>query len=139
MVKDAEKYRDEDEKQKEKIQAKNSLEGFAFNLKQTLDDPALKDKISSEDREKVLQKADETIKWLDNNQTAEKEEYEYKQKELQDVSNPIMTKLYQAGGGVPGAGGMPGGMPNFGGAGDAPGATPSAGGGSSGPTIEEVD
>jgi len=140
MVKDAEKYKDEDEKQKEKISAKNSLEGFAFNLKQTLEDPALKDKISSEDREKVMQKADETIKWLDNNQTAEKEEYEYKQKELQEVSNPIMTKLYQSAGGAPGAGGMPGGMPGgFPGAG---GAAPGAGsqtGGSAGPTIEEVD
>ena len=141
MVKDAEKYRDEDDKQKDKIQAKNSLEGFAFNLKQTLDDPALKDKISAEDREKVLAKADETIKWLDNNQTAEKDEYEYKQKELQEVSNPIMTKLYQSGaaGGAPGG---PGGMPNF--PGGFPGAAPGAGagappsGGSSGPTIEEV-
>ena len=140
MVKDAEKYRDEDDKQKEKISAKNSLEGFAFNLKQTLDDPALKDKISAEDREKVLAKADETIKWLDNNQTAEKEEYEYKQKELQEVSNPIMTKLYSAGaGGAPGAGGMPnfpGGFPGAGGAAPGAGAPPT--GGSSGPTIEEV-
>jgi len=142
MVKDAEKYRDEDEKQKEKISAKNSLEGFAFNLKQTLDDPALKDKLSSEDREKVLSKADETIKWLDNNQTAEKEEYEYKQKELQEVSSPIMTKLYQSAGGAPpgGAGGMPnfpGGFPGAGAAGGA-GAPPTSGG-ASGPTIEEVD
>jgi len=147
MVKDAEKYRDEDDKQKEKIQAKNSLEGFAFNLKQTLDDPALKDKIGAEDREKVLAKADETIKWLDNNQTAEKDEYEYKQKELQEVSNPIMTKLYQAGaaGGAPGAGGMPNFPGGFPGAGGAAGGFPGAGagapptGGSSGPTIEEVD
>jgi len=142
MVKDAEKYRDEDDKQKEKITAKNALEGFAFNLKQTLDDPSLKDKLSSEDREKVLAKADETIKWLDANQTAEKEEYEYKQKELQDVSNPIMTKLYQSAGGAAG-GAPPGGMPNFpggfpGAGGAAPGAQQSTGG-SSGPTIEEVD
>jgi len=108
-------------------------------LKQTLDDPSLKDKLSSEDREKVLAKADETIKWLDANQTAEKEEYEYKQKELQDVSNPIMTKLYQgAAGGMPN---MPGGMPNMpGGMPNMPGG-PTSGSASSGqgPTIEEVD
>ena len=125
MVREAEKYKDEDDKQKEKIQAKNSLEGFAFNLKQTLDEPSVKDKIGSDDRQKLLDKVNETIKWLDNNQTAEKDEYEYKQKELQELSNPIMTKLYQ--GGMPG-GGMPG-----------AGAHAPGGGGNQGPTIEEVD
>ena len=129
MVKDAEKYKDEDDKQKEKIQAKNSLEGFAFNLKQTLDEPTIKEKISSDDRNKLLDKANETIKWLDNNQMAEKDEYEYKLKELQDVSNPIMTKLYQSG-----AGGMPGGMPTGG-----SGGGQQQPGGGQGPTIEEVD
>lgn len=62
-------------------------------------------------------------------QSAEKDEFEHQQKELEKVCNPIMTKLYQSAGGVPG--GMPGGFP---GAGGAPG-----GGASSGPTIEEVD
>jgi heat shock protein 1/8 len=123
MVQDAEKYKDEDDKQKEKISAKNSLEGYAFNMKQTLDEPNLKDKISASDKKSVLDKVDEVLKWLDSNQMAEKEEFEHKQKELQDVCNPIMTKLYQGAGGVPGAG-----MPNSGGA--------SSG---SGPTIEEVD
>lgn len=59
-------------------------------------------------------------------QTAEKDEYEHQQKELEKVCNPIITKLYQGTGGMPG--GMPGGFP--GGAGS---------GSSSGPTIEEVD
>ncbi|KAK4336687.1 hypothetical protein RND71_044113 [Anisodus tanguticus] len=121
MVRDAEMYKDEDDKQKEKITAKNSLEGFAFNLKQSLEEPSVKDKLSSQDREKVLDKVNETIKWLDNNQTAEKEEFEYKQKELQEVSGPIMSKLYQSAGGA------------------APGGAPTGGAGGSGPTIEEVD
>lgn len=63
-------------------------------------------------------------------QTAEKDEFEHQQKELEKVCNPIITKLYQSAGGMPG--GMPGGFPGAGGA-------PSGGGGSSGPTIEEVD
>ena len=69
-------------------------------------------------------------------QTAEKEEYEHQQQELEKVCNPIITKLYQSAGGMTGGmpGGMPGGFPGAGGAGAAPG-----GGGSSGPTIEEVD
>lgn len=62
-------------------------------------------------------------------QTAEKEEFEHQQKELEKVCNPIITKLYQSAGGMPG--GMPGGFPG--------GGAPPSGGASSGPTIEEVD
>lgn len=136
MVRDAEKYKEEDEKQRDRLQAKNGLESYAFNMKSTLEDEKLKDKISQEDRDKVLEKCNEVIRWIDSNQLAEKEEFEHKQKELEKVCMPIVTKLYQgAGGAPPGAGGFPGGFP---GAGGAPGAG-AASGGSKGPTIEEVD
>merc|ERR1712121_43067 len=138
MVNDAEKYKAEDEQQREGISAKNSLESYAFNVKQTAEDDKLKDKISDEDKSLVVTKAKEVLDWLDNNQQAEKEEYDDKQKELEKVCNPIITKLYQSGGagGMPGGmtGGMPGGMP-----GGFPGGAPPSGGDSSGPTIEEVD
>nr|AGY56119.1 heat shock protein 70 [Mytilus coruscus] len=136
MVNDAEKYKVEDEKQKDRITAKNSLESYSFNMKQTVEDEKLKDKISESDKKEIMDKCDEIIKWLDANNLAEKEEFEHKQKELEGVCNPIITKLYQSAGGAPG-----GGMPNFGGAGGAPGGAPGAGGtgGSGGPTIEEVD
>nr|ABJ98722.1 heat shock protein 71 [Perna viridis]ABQ11278.1 heat shock protein 71 [Perna viridis] len=138
MVNDAEKYKDEDEKQKDRIGAKNSLESYAFNMKSTVEDEKLKDKISEDDKKVIMDKCDEIIKWLDANTLAEKEEFEDKQKELEKTCNPIITKLYQAAGGAPGgAGGMPGGMPNFGGAGGPTGGAGS--GGSGGPTIEEVD
>ncbi|XP_076334226.1 heat shock 70 kDa protein cognate 4-like [Tachypleus tridentatus] len=127
MVKEAENYREEDEKQKSRIQAKNSLESYAFNMKSTVEDDKLKDKISEDDKKKVLDKVQDTIKWLDSNQLAEKEEFEHKQKELEGICNPIITKLYQDGG-------MPGGMPH---GGPTPGGGPT--GGSGGPTIEEVD
>nr|ADT78476.1 heat shock protein 70 [Meretrix meretrix] len=135
MVNDAEKYKQEDEKQKDRITAKNQLESYSFNMKSTVEDEKLKDKISDEDKKAIIDKCNEVISWLDSNQLAEKEEFEHQQKELEKVCNPIITKLYQAGGAPGGAGGMPGGMPNFGGAGGAP----SGGGSSGGPTIEEVD
>ena len=91
-------------------------------------------RVSAEDKKIITDKCEEVIKWLDANQLAEKEEFDHKQKELEGVCNPIITKLYQAAGGAPG--GAPGGMPNFGGA--APGGAPDAGTGG-GPTIEEVD
>lgn len=138
MVQEAEKYKEDDEKQKERIKAKNDLESFAFNLKQTVDDEKLKDKIPADDREKLDAKVKETLAWLDANQMAEVDEFQDKQKELEQLSAPIMTKMYQAAGGAPG--GMPGGMPG-GFTGGEPGAEPGSGapGAGKGPTIEEVD
>merc|ERR1739838_19880 len=134
MVNDAEKFKADDEKQKERISAKNGLESYCFNMKTTIEDEKVKDKISEDDMKKINDKCDEAIKWLDANQLAEVEEFNDKQKEVEGVCNPIVTKLYQ------GAGGMPGGMPDMGGMpGGAPGAAPGAGQGGAGPTIEEVD
>nr|AXR98395.1 70 kDa heat shock protein [Artemia franciscana] len=132
MVNDAEKYRAGDEKQREVIAAKNSLESYCFNMKSTMEDEKFKDKLPEADKNTILDKCSETIKWLDVNQLAEKEEYEEKQKEIEKVCNPIITKLYGQ------AGGMPGGFPG-GPGGPAPGATAPGAGTGSGPTIEEVD
>lgn len=135
MVNEAEKYRNEDEKQKETISAKNALESYCFNMKATMEDDKLKDKITDSDKTLIMDKCNDTIKWLDANQLADKEEYEHRQKELESVCSPIITKLYQGAGGAPGGmPGFPGGAPGAAGAGGAPGA-----GTGSGPTIEEVD
>merc|ERR1712168_1112283 len=102
MVNDAETFKAEDEKQKERISAKNNLESYCFNMKSTLDDEKLKDKISESDRSSILQRVDETIAWLDRNQTAEVDEFKDKQKELEAVCNPVIQKMYaQAGGSQP--------------------------------------
>jgi len=134
MVNDAEKFKADDEKQKERISAKNGLESYCFNMKTTIDDEKMADKISADDKKLIADKCDEAIKWLDANQLAEVEEFQEKQKEVEGVCNPIITKLYASAGGqgMPDMGGMPGGMPGAGGA--APG-----GGSGAGPTIEEVD
>jgi len=129
MVNDAERYRSEDEKQRERVSGKNALESYCFNMKSTVEDEKFKDKLSEADKTTILDKCNEVIKWLDANQLADKEEFEHKQKEIEKVCNPIVTKLYAGAGGMP-----PGGFPG------APGAAPGASaGGSSGPTIEEVD
>ncbi|KAG5681729.1 hypothetical protein PVAND_011139 [Polypedilum vanderplanki] len=133
MVNEAEKYRSEDDAQKDRIAAKNGLESYCFNMKATMEDDKLKDKISESDKKTILDKCNDTIKWLDANQLGEKEEYEHRQKELEGICNPIITKLYQS------AGGAPGGMPGFPGAGAAGGGGAAGAGAGSGPTIEEVD
>jgi len=137
MVNEAEQFKDDDDKQKERISGKNSLESYCFNMKTTLDDEKVKDKITEDERKTILDKCDEMIKWLDANQLAEVEEFNDKLKEIEGICNPIITKMYQGAGGagmpdMSGMGGM-GGMPGApGGGGDAPGA-------GAGPTIEEVD
>ena len=130
MVNDAEKFKDEDAKQKDRISAKNGLESYCFNMKTTIDDEKMKDKISADDKKLISDKCDDAIKWLDANQLAEVEEFQEKQKEVEAVCNPIITKLYQSAGGA--------GMPDMG-AGGVPGTDAAPGGSSSGPTIEEVD
>jgi heat shock protein 1/8 len=134
MVKEAERFKEEDERQRQKIDAKNALENYSYSLKNTMADEKVKDKIDAADRESLEAAIKKAIDWLESNPNAEKEEYEAKQKELEGVAMPIMTKMYQ-GGGMPAdfgaGGGMGGGAPGGGG--------PSAPGGSGGPHIEEVD
>merc|ERR1719253_85463 len=127
MFQEAEKYREEDEQNKSKIEAKNGLENYCWTMRNTLQEEKIKDKFEGDDKDKIEKAVQEALDWLDKNQLAEKDEFEAKQKELEGVVNPIMMKVYQAAGG----GGMPeGGMPG----GGMPG-----GGNAGGPTVEEVD
>lgn len=133
MLAEAEKYKDEDEAEANRVSAKNGLESYAYSLRNTLSDPKVDEKLEGDDKEKLNTEINAVVTWLDENQTATREEYEDKQKELEGVANPIMMKFYGANGGAGGMPGMPGGMP-----GGAPGAAPGAGG-DDGPTVEEVD
>lgn len=105
MVADAEKFKAEDDAQKARVDAKNGLEGYVFNLRNTLNDENIGGKLSPQDKEAIQKVVDSTIAWMDSNhQVLEKEAYEKKQKEVEAVVNPIMTKMYQQAGA---AGGMP--------------------------------
>jgi len=88
MVQDAEKYKEEDEKYAKKVEAKNGLENYCYQMKGTVE------KIEGEDKETVETKVSEILEWLDANQSAEAEEFEAKQKELTDVCTPIIVKMY---------------------------------------------
>ncbi|KAJ8919710.1 hypothetical protein NQ315_006238 [Exocentrus adspersus] len=129
MVEEAERYKDEDDKQRQRVAARNQLEAYIFQVKQAAQECG--DKLSSEDKNMVERECESALKWLDSNTLAEKEEYEDKQKELTRICSPIMSKLY--GGGGTGAAGMPGG--GCGQQQQQSGRFGSQGG----PTIEEVD
>lgn len=72
MVQEAERFRVEDEAQRDKVTAKNSLESLAFNMKSTVEDEKLQDKISPEDKKTIVDKCNEVIAWLDRNQVKKK-------------------------------------------------------------------
>merc|ERR1711973_360364 len=94
MVNDAEKFKDEDDKQKDRISAKNGLESYIFNLKSSLDNDQIKSKLSPDEVSTANTTLDAALKWLDANQLAEKEEFEDKQRELETMSRPLMSKIY---------------------------------------------
>ena len=132
MVAEAEKFKEDDDKQKERIAAKNGLESYCFNMKSTLDDKNISEKIPQDDKNTISEKCNEALNWLDNNQTAEVDEFKDKQKEVESVCNPIITKLYQQAGGA--------GNPGAAAPGTSCGAQSGPGfGGHNGPTVEEVD
>jgi len=131
MVQEAEKYKEEDESNKAKVESKNGLENYCYTMKNTLTEEKLKEKFEESDKKKIEEAVDEALSWLDKNQLAEKDEFEAKQKDLEAIVNPIMMKVYQAAGGGEG-------MPDMSGMGGMPGAGGAPGGGA-GPTVEEVD
>merc|ERR1719172_271031 len=105
MVREAEEYADEDKKVKERIDARNGLESYLYNMKNTLDDDekGVADKLSADDKEEIENTINEALDWLDENPEADKDEYTSKQKEVEAIANPIMRNVYQGAGG-PGGG-----------------------------------
>ncbi|XP_043694753.1 heat shock 70 kDa protein-like [Telopea speciosissima] len=126
-VKEAERYKAEDEEVKKKVEAKNALENYAYNMRNAVRDEKFSGKLDPEDKKKIEKAVEDTIQWLEGNQLAEVEEFEDKMKELEALCNPIISKMYQGSGG----GDMPMG-------GDVPTDGYGAGSGA-GPKIEEVD
>jgi len=124
MVQEAEKYKTEDEEHKKRVEARNALENYAYNMRNTVKDEAVASKLPAGDKATLEKEVDAAVEWLDNNQLAEVEELEHKLKELEGVCGPIISKMYGAGAG--------------GGGGGAPDAAPEGGAGA-GPKIEEVD
>jgi len=103
MVREAEEFADEDKKVKARIDAKNGLESYLYNLKNTLEDEekGISEKIEAAEKTELVSLIDETLDWLEENPEADADEYSDKQKEVEKVANPIMKKVY-ASSGTPG-------------------------------------
>lgn len=117
MVQEAEEFKEQDMAYAAKVEARNALESYAYSLKNKMEETAIAQAMGEEDTATLKQKIDEVLAWLDDNQSADKDEYESQRKELEEVAMPIMQRAMQAAG----AGGSPGAPPQ------------------DGPTVEEVD
>jgi len=144
LVQEAEKFKEEDDKLRKKVEAKNNLESLLFNGKNSVNDEKVKDKITEEDKKAVNDKADELLNWISGNPHADTKEYETKIKEFEAVLHPVMQKLGGGQGGMPGNfnpndfGGM-GGMGGHGGQEHQGNHGGNDQGPKGGPNIEEVD
>uniref|UniRef100_A0A8C5BKB8 78 kDa glucose-regulated protein n=1 Tax=Gadus morhua TaxID=8049 RepID=A0A8C5BKB8_GADMO len=108
MVNDAERFADEDKKLKERIDARNELESYAYSLKnQVGDKEKLGGKLSDEDKETIEKAVEEKIEWMESHQDSDLEEFQAKKKELEEIVQPIVSKLYGSAGAPPPEGAEP--------------------------------
>jgi len=114
MVKEAEEQADADKAARQRVEARNQLENYVYQIRNLInDDEKVGDKLSADDKSTIEDAVKEKISWLEENTSAEKDEYDEQYKELEKIVQPIFTKLYGAGGGAPGGA-------DFGGAEDMP-------------------
>ncbi|XP_015189296.1 PREDICTED: heat shock protein 70 A2-like [Polistes dominula] len=123
MLAEAERYKEQDKEQREKVSVRNQLESYVFSVKQAVEDSG--SKLTDSDKNQVKNICDDTLRWLDNNTLAETEEYKHKLEEVQKQCSPIMMKIHQGGAGGPQQ--------------DCGGQYRQQNYNNSGPTVEEVD
>ena len=99
MLRDAERFAADDEAQKARVDARNDLENYAYSLRNTTRDDKVTSRLAEADKRQLSDAVEEALRWLDGNQTAEKDEFEHKKKELESVAMPIMQRMYQQAGG----------------------------------------
>ena len=126
MLKEAEDNAESDKLARQTVEAKNQLESYLYSLRSTLDDDAMKEKITGEDRENLTKTVTEALTWLEENSSAEKDAFDEKRKEVEAVANPILTKVYAA---TAGSESPP----------EAPSSSAEATEDNAGPTVEEAD
>ncbi|GAX14233.1 heat shock 70kDa protein 5 [Fistulifera solaris] len=97
MVKEAEEFAEQDEAERAKVQARNELEAYLYNLKNSIND-SLSGKLNEDDRETLSKTVEAALVWLEDHPAAEKDDYDSKQKEVEAIVNPIIKKAYESAG-----------------------------------------
>ena len=96
MVSDAEKFKADDDAQRNKMDARIALETYCFNMKSTIEERNVRDKLSKPDLRLVENACDEALRWIDANRQVDVEKVVERQKEVEAACNPVIGRLYQA-------------------------------------------
>ena len=97
MVRDAEKYKAEDQAHSDRIKSKNVLENYTYSLRNSLTEQKLKEKLNENELQSLEKAVNDTSKWIDTHNDASKEQYEQKLLDLEKLCNPILAKAYPTG------------------------------------------
>lgn len=95
MVQEAEEFAEQDANEKAKVQARNDLEAYLYNLKNSIND-TLQGKLSEDEKTSLTTAIDDGLVWMEDNPAAEKEMYDEKQKEVERIANPILKRAYES-------------------------------------------
>ena len=101
MIEESERFAEEDRLVKERVEARNDLEAYVYNVKNQLSDEKLAGNLSGEEKTQIEEAVEEGLKWLEEHQDAETEEFRAQKKAVEDTVQPIIAKLYQGAGGAP--------------------------------------
>lgn len=103
MIQDSERFADDDKKVRDRVEARNELESYAYSLKTQLADKekGLGEKLGEDDKDTIMKAVEEKLEWLEANPEAEADELKEKKTELEGVVHPIVSKIYQEAGGPP--------------------------------------
>ena len=103
MVREAEEFAEQDKAEKDKVQGRNDLEAYLYNLKNSITD-TLQGKLDQDDQELLSKTVEDALVWLEDNPSASKDDYDAKQKEVEEVANPILKRAYESGANAGGSG-----------------------------------
>jgi heat shock protein 1/8 len=95
FVKKARKYKADDEEHNMKAEAKNALENYAYNMRNTFRDEKIFARVLPAGKKKAEYAIEHTIHWLEGNQLAEVDEFQHSMRELESICNPVIAKIYQ--------------------------------------------
>jgi len=112
MVKEAEERADEDKEMRERVESKNQLENYVYQIRNIVTDDEKSAALDEEDKEVLNKAIEDTLEWIKDNGEADKDEFDQQYKDLEKIVQPIFTKLYSKGGAPGGPGGFEGEMPN---------------------------
>merc|ERR1711953_1137761 len=113
MVNDAEKFKADDDAQREKMAARNELETYCFNMKSIIEGRSVRQKMTTSDLKTVENACDEALRWLEVNQNADLEELQERRKVAEAACGPCITRLYQEAESMPNMEGLNMGGPTF--------------------------